>query len=194
MKKNRVGLGLYVVLILIVVFIWYSISNPQTATYTSSQFDKALAKGEVASAVIHQNEQVPTGSVTITTTAGGKFTVYVSDVGELQDTLDEAGVDYSLNDVPNSGFMESLLPMLIVVAVVFILFMMMMNAQAQVVAGANTKMRNFCKSRATNDNAGQDAGAFCTGSRSERRKRRVRRDCRFSERSGKIHQGGCPYS
>ena len=132
MKKNRVGLGLYVVLILIVVFIWYSISNPQTATYTSSQFDKALAKGEVASAVIHQNEQVPTGSVTITTTAGGKFTVYVSDVGELQDTLDEAGVDYSLNDVPNSGFMESLLPMLIVVAVVFILFMMMMNAQAQV--------------------------------------------------------------
>ena len=154
MKKNRVGLGLYVVLILIVVFIWYSISNPQTATYTSSQFDKALAKGEVASAVIHQNEQVPTGSVTITTTAGGKFTVYVSDVGELQDTLDEAGVDYSLNDVPNSGFMESLLPMLIVVAVVFILFMMMMNAQAQVGGGANTKMMNFGKSRAklmTND-------------------------------------------
>ena len=149
MKKNRVGLGLYVVLILIVVFIWYSISNPQTATYTSSQFDKALAKGEVASAVIHQNEQVPTGSVTITTTAGGKFTVYVSDVGELQDTLDEAGVDYSLNDVPNSGFMESLLPMLIVVAVVFILFMMMMNAQAQVGGGANTKMMNFGKSRAT---------------------------------------------
>ena len=93
MKKNRVGLGLYVVLILIVVFIWYSISNPQTATYTSSQFDKALAKGEVASAVIHQNEQVPTGSVTITTTAGGKFTVYVSDVGELQDTLDETHID-----------------------------------------------------------------------------------------------------
>jgi cell division protease FtsH len=149
LKKNRVGLGLYVVLILIVVFIWYSISNPQTATYTSSQFDKALAKGEVASAVIHQNEQVPTGSVTITTTAGGKFTVYVSDVGELQDTLDEAGVDYSLNDVPNSGFMESLLPMLIVVAVVFILFMMMMNAQAQVGGGANTKMMNFGKSRAT---------------------------------------------
>ena len=149
MKKNRVGLGLYVVLILIVVFIWYSISNPQTATYTSSQFDKALAKGEVASAVIHQNEQVPTGSVTITTTAGGKFTVYVSDVGELQDTLDEAGVNYSLNDVPNSGFMESLLPMLIVVAVVFILFMMMMNAQAQVGGGANTKMMNFGKSRAT---------------------------------------------
>ena len=149
MKKNRVGLGLYVVLILIVVFIWYSISNPQTATYTSSQFDKALAKGEVASAVIHQNEQVPTGSVTITTTAGGKFTVYVSDVGELQDTLDEAGVDYSLNDVPNSGFMESLLPMLIVVAVVFILFMMMMNAQSQVGGGANTKMMNFGKSRAT---------------------------------------------
>ena len=50
----------------------------------------------------------------------------VSDVGQLQDTLDEAGVDYTLNDVPKSGFMESLLPMLIVVAVVFILFMMMM--------------------------------------------------------------------
>ena len=61
----------------------------------------------------------------------------------------KAGVDYSLNDVPNSGFMESLLPMLIVVAVVFILFMMMMNAQAQVGGGANTKMMNFGKSRAT---------------------------------------------
>ena len=39
--------------------------------------------------------------------------------------------------------------MLIVVAVVFILFMMMMNAQAQVGGGANTKMMNFGKSRAT---------------------------------------------
>ena len=149
MKKRRAGLGLYVVLIMIVACIWYAMSNPTTATYTASQFTKALEKGEIQSAVIRQNEQVPTGSVRITTTAGGTFVMNVSDVGQLQDTLDEAGVDYTLNDVPKSGFMESLLPMLIVVAVVFILFMMMMNAQSQGGGGANAKMMNFGKSRAT---------------------------------------------
>ena len=89
MKKRRAGLGLYVVLIMIVACIWYAMSNPTTATYTASQFTKVLEKGEIQSAVIRQNEQVPTGSVRITTTAGGTFVMNVSDVGQLQDTLDD---------------------------------------------------------------------------------------------------------
>ena len=113
------------------------------------QFRDALDNDEITSAEINQNEQVPTGSVEITTKAGGNFILYVSDVVEIQETLDDAGVVYTVNNVPQSGFMEQLLPMLIVVAVVFVLFMMMMNMQAQAGGGANSKMMNFGKSRAT---------------------------------------------
>ena len=149
MKRNRVGIGLYVALILVVVFLWYSFSNTSSSTYSMKQFRDALDNDEITSAEINQNEQVPTGSVEITTKAGGNFILYVSDVVEIQETLDDAGVVYTVNNVPQSGFMEQLLPMLIVVAVVFVLFMMMMNMQAQAGGGANSKMMNFGKSRAT---------------------------------------------
>ena len=149
MNRNRVGIGLYVALILVVVFLWYSFSNTSSSTYSMKQFRDALDNDEITSAEINQNEQVPTGSVEITTKAGGNFILYVSDVVEIQETLDDAGVVYTVNNVPQSGFMEQLLPMLIVVAVVFVLFMMMMNMQAQAGGGANSKMMNFGKSRAT---------------------------------------------
>ena len=106
MKRNRVGIGLYVALILVVVFLWYSFSNTSSSTYSMKQFRDALDNDEITSAEINQNEQVPTGSVEITTKAGGNFILYVSDVVEIQETLDDAGVVYTVNNVPQSGFME----------------------------------------------------------------------------------------
>ncbi len=149
MKKNRVGFGIYAALILMVVLIWYTMSNPSTSTYTMSQFTESLDDGEISRVVINQNLQVPTGSAKITTKAGGNFVMYVSDVKDIQKMLDKADVEYAVNDVPRDGWMESLLPILLVVAAVFILFMIMMNMQMRSGGGgANSKMMNFGKSRA----------------------------------------------
>lgn len=148
MKKNRVGFGIYAALILTVIFLWYFMSSPSTSAYSMSEFTKALEAGEITKATISQNEQVPTGSVKINTKAGGNFVMYVSDVKEIQQMLNRAGVAYTVMDVPKDNWMKELLPMLIVVAVVFTLFVMMSNAQMQSGGGANSKMMNFGKSRA----------------------------------------------
>lgn len=148
MKRSRLGFGMYAILILMMILIWYVVSNPSKSTYTMEEFTKALESQEITRVVIDQNEQVPTGSAKITTKAGGKFVLYVSDVKEIQATLDEADVPYTVNDVPQDGWMENLLPMILVVAAVFILFVMMTNAQMQAGGGANSKMMNFGKSRA----------------------------------------------
>jgi cell division protease FtsH len=74
--------------------------------------------------------------------------MYVSDVNEIQEILDEADISYSVTDVPQDSWMKNLLPMLLVVAVVFILFVMIMNGQTQAGGGANARMMNFGKSRA----------------------------------------------
>lgn len=149
MKRNRVGIGLYIGIILVIMMIWYATTGSASSNSSYQQFTTYLSKDEVASVEIGQNEQVPTGVVYYKTTAGGTYQFAVSDVIAFQETLTEAGVEYVLDDVPQDGFMEDLLPMLLVVAAVFILFMMMMNAQGQMGGGANAKMMNFGKSRAT---------------------------------------------
>ena len=149
MKKNRVGVGMYVALILLMVLMWYVLTNPSQSNYTMQQFMAALQKGEIESAIIDQNEQVPTGSVQIKTTAGGSFIMYTSDVKDVQQMLEKADVSYVVNDVPHDGWMKTLLPMILVVAAVFILFIMMTNMQMRGGGGgANAKMMNFGKSRA----------------------------------------------
>ena len=148
MKGKRVGFGIYAALILLVIGLWYIFSAPATSTYSMSQFHSALKKGDIVAANISQNEQVPTGAIQVTTVSGEKRKMYVSDVNEIRAELEEADVDYTISDVPQDSWMESLLPMLLVVAAVFILFVMFMNGQAQAGGGANAKMMNFGKSRA----------------------------------------------
>ena len=99
---------------------------------------------------------MPTGSVTYYLKGDGKngqrYVIYVSDVNDVEKTLDDAEVSYTLDDVPNDGWMNSMLPMIIVVAVVFVLFFVMMNSQNAMLqnggAGVNSKMNDFGKSHA----------------------------------------------
>ena len=119
-----------------------------TTTYTRREFDKALARDEVKSVNITQNEEVPTGAAEITLTDGTEATLYVSDVNEIQEELKEAKVAYTISDIPHDSWISELLPMLIVLGAVFILFMIMMNAQGAGGGGANARMMNFGKSRA----------------------------------------------
>ena len=147
MKRNRTGFIFYGLFIVVVIMLLYTSMTTNTSDYSYSQFENALSAGDITSADIDQNQQVPTGTVTVTLADGSKNTFVVSDVNDIQDELSEAGVSYKLNDVPHDTWISQLFPMLIVLAAVFILFMIMMNAQAGG-GGANAKMMNFGKSKA----------------------------------------------
>ena len=149
MKKNRAsGMIIYALFVAVVLVILYTSMGSKTTTYSMAQFRSAITSGDVTSVSISQNEQVPTGTATIVLSDGNTATLYVSDVNSLQDMLDESSIAYTLSDIPHDSWISELLPMLIVLGAVFILFMIMMNAQGTGGGGANAKMMNFGKSRA----------------------------------------------
>lgn len=148
MRRSRTsGFWIYTIFVIVVILLLTSSMGRNTSTYTLGDFEKAIANDNISSITINQNEQVPTGSVNIGYADGSSDVLYVSDVNDIQDKLDEENISYTVNDVPQDSWIDSLLPMLLVVGAVFILFMIMMNAQSGA-GGANAKMMNFGKSRA----------------------------------------------
>lgn len=67
MNKQSGRIGLYLVLI-VALIAGYLYLNNQVAVqsdYTYGQLEQAVADGKVTSATIHQNSEVPTGSVIV---------------------------------------------------------------------------------------------------------------------------------
>ncbi len=147
-KSSYRGLGFYIGLILIVVCVWYWLDGSSlTNAYSKSEFEKALKNGKVASVEVVQNREVPTGSLEITLTDSSEETLYTSDVNEMQNLMEQHQFSkYVVKDVPAESWLMNLLPLLLVFAAMFILFMIM-NNQASA-GGGNSKMMNFGKSRA----------------------------------------------
>jgi len=156
LKKNR-GLGIYILLIVVVALLWYISTIRKASSISYEAFQKAAEAGSIKTARIIQNSQVPTGSVNFTLKSGGNDVanvLYVSDVNKIEKVLQSNKISYVLEDVPKDAWMQSLLPMIIVIAVVFILFMVILRGQnvAMMQNGqnaSNNKMMNFGKSRAT---------------------------------------------
>ena len=149
-KKNGNfrGMGVYVVLVLAVVFIWYFLSqNTASNSYTKTDFVKALKDGDVINVEVVQNREIPTGSLTVSLKGDKREVLYVSDVNSIQDLMDEYDFTaYTCDDVPAENWIMTLLPYLLVFGAVFILFMIANNnAAAQ---GGGSKMMNFGKNRA----------------------------------------------
>ncbi|MCI8634963.1 MAG: ATP-dependent zinc metalloprotease FtsH [Eubacterium sp.] len=122
--------------------------------YTLTELETALDKDEVIFIEIEQNREIPTGILEVHLKNASARKLYVSDVNEVQGILKEKEfTGYYLKDVPPESWILNLLPLLIVLATMFILFMIMTN-QAAAGNGGN-KMMNFGKSRAkltTSDN------------------------------------------
>lgn len=150
MKKTRAsGMIIYAIFVVVILGILYTSMGKATATYTMAQFKRAIKHDEVTSVNIVQNEQVPTGAANIKLSDGTTVKLYVSDVNEVESLLEKARITYTLSDVPHDSWISDLLPMLVVLGAVFILFMMLMNAQGTGGGGgANARMMNFGKSRA----------------------------------------------
>ncbi len=149
-KKNKMyrGYGVYILLILAVILIWYVMSeNSTTNSYTSAEFEQALKNNKVASVNVEQNREVPTGSLLIKYTDGSDHVLFVSDVNDAQQLMKDNGYnDYICQKLPAENWIMTLLPYLLIFGALFILFVIMNNnAAAQ---GGGSKMMNFGKSRA----------------------------------------------
>ena len=148
-RSNLRGFGVYLILILAVIAIWYWLDGTSvTNGYTRQQFEEALESGTVAQIHVVQNREVPTGSVQLTFNDGSSKVLLVSDVAEIENYMREQGIkNYTVQDPPEESWLLTLLPYLIIFAAMFIFFMIMTN-QAAANAGGNSKMMNFGKSRA----------------------------------------------
>lgn len=150
---NRLGLrgyGFYICLVLAIIALWVLLDSNALnhADYTVAEFKTALSEGKVVSCEIEQNREVPTGVLHVVFSDGSDEKLYVSDVNEIQDYLDETGFgSYIVDDVPAEDWISNLLPLLIMFGAMFILFIMLSN-QTQAGAGGNSKMMNYGKSRA----------------------------------------------
>lgn len=156
MKKNK-GLGIYILLIAVVALLWYVSTARKTSSISYEAFLKAAEAGSIKTASVVQNTDVPTGAVKFTLKSGKddvENVLYVSDVNKIEKVLQSNKISYVLEDVPKDTWMQNLLPMIIVVAVMFILFMVILNGQNMAMmqngqGSSNSKMMNFGKSGAT---------------------------------------------
>ena len=151
MNKQSGRIGLYLVLIVALIAGYLYLNNQvQTQSdYTLGKLEQALEDGKVNDAVIHQNSEVPTGSVIASIKDEGQKRIYVADVSEAEQLLRENGLDPAIEDVPKqSVFLTSVFPVLLTCGLIIFLMMMMNRQMSGGGGGTNAKMMNFGKSRA----------------------------------------------
>lgn len=149
MNKQPSRIGLYLVLIVFLVAGYFYLNNQVTtqSDYTIEALEQAAEEGKVYDAVIYQNREVPTGSVTAEIQDEGQKRVYVTDVKKAQEMLSKNNVFAQVKNVPQQNvFLTTLLPLLLTGGLVIFLFMMMNRQMSG--GGSNAKMMNFGKSRA----------------------------------------------
>lgn len=153
MKKQMKmsGIGFYVlVLAVIFVAVYFSgnIERNSGDSYSISSLKNDVGKNNITSVSIDQNQEIPTGEVTVKLKSGKVVDFYVSDVKEAQKILDDANVSYRLNDVKKTSWViTTLLPYGLGFLAIFFLFSFL-SAQSANSGGGNAKMMNFGKSRA----------------------------------------------
>ncbi|MCI9004797.1 MAG: ATP-dependent zinc metalloprotease FtsH [Lachnospiraceae bacterium] len=155
-QKRYRAFGLYIAVILILVLLWVlrdsSSGFGQNASYSYAQFESDLKENNVISVVISQNREVPSGQADIRLRddypENNVRVLYVSDVNQLQEEMREYGfMNFSVREMPEENWLISILPTLILFAVLFVFYIMMTNHAAAASGGGN-KMMNFGKSRA----------------------------------------------
>ncbi len=111
------------------------------------EFQELVTSDKLGNVVVNQNKNVPTGRVEmeLKDKVGEIKYLYVSDVNEVQDYLQEKNISYEMPDVhEDSWFVTVVVPVVLTLLGVMLIFTVM-NRQS---GGANAKAMNFGKSRA----------------------------------------------
>ena len=150
-KSRRSGIIAYLIFLLLLVgaaFLFQKMFN-RTEEVDYTEYRTMLSSGEIVEANIKQNNQIPTGQVVFR--VKGKddvLSVNVPDIGEEKERLLDAGLDLYIADVPGDKlFLSTILPVLMMLAGCFFLFVML-SGRMNAASGGGNPMSGFTKNRA----------------------------------------------
>ncbi len=146
MRRQSSAWLIYIIffVIMIAIFAFTGSSNNGAVTVSNTDYVEMLEDGKIQSAVIEQNEEAPTGSVTFVTKDGSKYEVYTTDTAAEESELRDSGVEYTVNNVKTS-VLNWILPIISIIIVIVILFNVMGRNSGN---STNAKMMNFGRSKA----------------------------------------------
>ena len=160
-KTTRHTSGATILVLLIFGFfvLWFINrlqGKEQETTYAA--FTQEVSNDNIEEVSIEQNKEVPTGVVSfrLKDTSGTK-TVNVSDINEVRKLLDEAGIEYTLEDIPQESWMSTMLIQTLIMLLGIGALFMLMNRQS---GNANAKAMSFGKSRAKMTNGTETKVTF----------------------------------
>ena len=157
MKKTDNPVRMFFLLFVVALIIWliFNMGNQLSITkLNSAEFSSVIEENNIGLIEIRQNSQTPTGEAIIyfkNQEKYGKSEVhyFISDVNEFIKKMESKNITYILDDVPReSVFTNTILPVLLAVAMVMFFVMYMNGKIAAGGGGGNNKMMNFGKSRA----------------------------------------------
>ena len=151
--RRRMSIGPYIGFLLVMAaLLWMAFAPGKTAkTANMQRFREDIKKECVDSVDVKQNSEIPTGSATVhlNTEENSDYVLYLSDVNDFQDLLDEENISYNVKDIPKDSWIKILVPVILIAILIVGLFVVIMNVQASAGGGGgNAKMMNFGKSRA----------------------------------------------
>ncbi len=148
MNKSSKGQGFFILLIICVLLgLGLTLTSQTNAgNYTYQNYLEDLEAGTIARVVIRQNEEAPTGQVSVVDKKDAVKTFNVVNTETAWQAAMDAGLSPEVMDISKPNwFMTEILPMILIFVVMFFMFNMMMGRSA---GGGDTKMMNFGKSRA----------------------------------------------
>ena len=150
MKSYFKGILFYGILVMLIVVLFVSLGNNQGTqeNFTYKNFIEKVKEKDYSKILIVQNEEVPSGEVTIVYKDKKTDSVYVPDVNKVVDDLENMDVDYDMSDVQSpSWILTTLVPYIIIFVVIIIIFSIFTSRAGGGGAGGNRVM-NYGKSRA----------------------------------------------
>ena len=148
MNKSSKGQGFFILLIICVLLgLGLTLTGqPNAGNYTYQDYLEDLADKTITRVVIRQNEEAPTGQVSVVDKNDAVKTFNVVNTETAWQAAMDAGLSPEVMDISKPNwFMTEILPMILIFVVMFFMFNMMMGRSS---GGGDSKMMNFGKSRA----------------------------------------------
>ncbi|WMJ90553.1 ATP-dependent zinc metalloprotease FtsH [Anaerocolumna sp. MB42-C2] len=154
MRRQLKGYGFYIIIlgiILAALLLQDSLSNTGSQNYEYNNFLADMENNTIEKVDVYQNQEPPTGKVTVTFNDGRKEQFNTPDVKAIANLLvtsNNLQDKYTMHDISKPNwFLTNLLPYLLGFVVIIFLFSFLSN-QAAGGGGGNSKVMNFGKSRA----------------------------------------------
>ncbi|MCM1327034.1 MAG: ATP-dependent zinc metalloprotease FtsH [Bacteroidales bacterium] len=147
MKQNGRHYNSYFLFILLLLGLIFCLSQLKNKVeeYSQTELLADMERDNIEELFITPNREAPTGYLTVVLRNGSEKKLYATDISQIETLLRENGYDPMVEDIKReSWFLNTLLPMLILLGAGIFLFMLI-NAQN---SGAGGRMMNFGRSRA----------------------------------------------